>query len=163
MKQIFTRSLLLLFVTLMLGSGAYAQEETKTYTWDAYKTKWKVPTDFRILESSGTKWSGTNDKITMSIYPRKDENLSEEGMKDAIISWARGNEVEDRGEVIDLDDEKLNGYWGVLIEGTKSGFPVGQLLLVDPDYPEISLYVWISYDEAYVDAAIEILMSFTPM
>lgn len=163
MKINFTRGFLLLFVTLLFVSSGKAQDEKKTYTWEAFKTKWEVPSDFRILESNGTKWSGTNDKITMSIYPRKDENLSEEGMKDAIISWARSNEIEDRGEVITLDEEKLNGYWGVLIEGTKSGFPVGQLLLVDPDYPEISLYVWISYDENYVDTAIEILMSFTPM
>lgn len=162
MKRNFTRVLLFLFVTLLFVSAGTAQDN-KTYTWEAYKTKWEVPSDFRILESSGTKWSGTNDKITLSIYPRKDENLSETDMKDAIIKWARSNEIEDKGEVIDLDEEKMNGYWGVLIEGTKSGYPVGLLLLVDPDYPEISLYVWISYDEETLDRALEILMSFRPV
>jgi hypothetical protein len=84
-------------------------------------------------------------------------------MEDALQKWADDNEVENQTEIIELDEEKMNGYWGVLIEGTKNDYSVGQMLLVDPDFTEISLYVWVAYDSDQVDTVIEMLMSFEPM
>jgi len=37
------------------------------------------------------------------------------------------------------------------------------MLIVDPDYTEISLYIWVAYDAEQVDTVLEMLMSFTPM
>ena len=51
---------------------------------------------------------------------------------------------------------------GVLLEGTKSDYSVGTMLIVDPYFPEISLYIWVTYDADEIDTVIEMLMSFTP-
>ncbi|HOY32106.1 MAG TPA: hypothetical protein PKW80_09525 [Bacteroidales bacterium] len=142
-------------------TGVFAQ--MKTYDWEPYKTQFKVPSDFVVTESSGTKWSGKNGDIALTIYPRKDENLSHSEMLDAVYEWAVKSGVKDIGDPVELDTEKLNGYWGYLYEGTVDGFPVGTMLIVDPDYPEISLYIWVSYREGFEDTVIDMLMSFIPM
>lgn len=160
MRQICIRSLVVLMFFLMTFSG-YTQE-MKTFTWDAYKTKFQVPTSFTVTKSSGDYWSGTNNDITMSIYPRKNENLSPDKIKASVLTWATDNGVTDIGEAIILDSDKLNGYNGVLYEGVVKGFPVGTLLIVDPDYPNISLYIWISYRAGLEDTVLKMLMSFTP-
>lgn len=157
----FVMALLLTVLFAFSASGVFAQ--MKIYTWEPYKTKFKVPDNFRVTESSGTKWSGTNSDITLSIYPRKDEKLSASGMKSALYQWAVDNGVKNIGDATDLDSEKLNGYWGYLYEGNIDGFPVGTMLIVDPDYPDISLYIWVSYRSGLEDTVIEVLMSFTPI
>lgn len=157
-KFLFT-TVAILFVFISLGG--YSQD-MKSFTWDAYKTKFQVPTTFNVTESTGDYWSGTNNDITMSIYPRKGENLNKDKMKAAVLSWATSSGVTEIGDAIILDPQKLNGYNGVLYEGQVKGFPVGTLLIVDPDYPDISLYIWISYRAGLEDTVIKMLMSFTP-
>lgn len=152
-----------MFIAIVLfGFGSAFAQDWRTFTWEPYKTKFKVPGDFTVTTSSGDEWSGTNRKITMDIYPRKSENLSRNEMKNNLYSWAADNGVTDIGEVVVLDEAKLNGYWGYLYEGYKGEFPVGVMLIVDPDYPDISLYIWVSYKAEYQDTVIEMLMSFTP-
>ena len=56
----------------------------------------------------------------------------------------------------------LNGYWGCAIDGKKSGFSASMLLLVDPDYTDISFYIWISYADEYYHDAVQIIKSFQP-
>lgn len=162
MKKQFRTIILLVITTLFMLPATVAFGQMKTFTWDTYKTKFKVPSDFIVDESTGTKWVGHNRNINLSIYPRKDENLTTREMKTAIYDWAVDNGVKNIGELTELDEEKLNGYWGVLYEGTKDGFNVGTMLIVDPDYPNISIYIWVSYREGYEDDVIEMLMSFTP-
>jgi hypothetical protein len=132
------------------------------YEWKEYMTQFKIPSDFKVTESSSTRFSANNGKILMSIYPRKDENLSWEEMEDNLRSWTIDNDVENLGDIVVLDEEKMNGYWGVLLEGTKSDYSVGTMLIIDPDFPEISLYIWVTYDADEIDTVIEMLMSFTP-
>ncbi len=132
------------------------------YEWKEYMTQFKIPSDFKVTESSSTRFSATNGKILMSIYPRRDENLSWEEMEDNLRSWTIDNDVENLGDIVVLDEEKMNGYWGVLLEGTKSDYSVGTMLIVDPYFPEISLYIWVTYDADEIDTVIEMLMSFTP-
>lgn len=163
MKQCKKYPLILLLAIILIGTVTDVSAQKKTYNWDFYKTKFQVPTDFVVSESSETRWSGKNDNITLSIYPRKNENLSLDGMQDALYKWAVSNGVTEIGEITVLDAEKLNGYWGYLYEGVIDGFPVGTMLIVDPDYPEISLYIWASYRTGYEDTVIDILMSFVPM
>ncbi|PKP05244.1 MAG: hypothetical protein CVU11_00870 [Bacteroidetes bacterium HGW-Bacteroidetes-6] len=160
MKKSITFSLVLF--ALMLTSSAFGQD-WRSFTWDDYMTKFKIPSDFEVTTNTAEKFSATNGKITLSIYPREDENLEWDEMEDALQKWADDNEVENQTEIIELDEEKMNGYWGVLIEGTKNDYSVGQMLLVDPDFTEISLYVWVAYDSDQVDTVIEMLMSFEPM
>jgi hypothetical protein len=160
MKQM--KRLLISLTVLILFVPFMSIGQTKTYTWDSYKTKFKVPSDFVVDESTGSKWVGHNDHINLSIYPRKDENLTHREMSKAVYDWAVDNGVRGIGDEVELDTEKLNGYWGYLYEGKKNGFEVATMLIVDPDYPEISLYIWVSYDEEYSDEVIDMLKSFTP-
>ena len=162
MKRAFV-FVLLLTTALAFSSQILMAQEMKAFTWDPYKTKFSVPENFRVTNSTGGYWSGTNDDITMSIYPRKDENLTQRQMRNSVYNWAAENKVKDIGDATELDADKLNGYWGVLYEGTIDGFPVGTMLIVDPDYPDISLYIWVSYREGFDDTVIKILMSFTPI
>ncbi len=159
MKKIYT---LILFLFVGLLTHSVSAQEWREFTWDTYKTAFKIPADFEVTTSTAEKFSATNEAILMSIYPRKDENLTWDEMESALRTWTTDNEVENIGEVVELDEEKMNGYWGMLLEGTKSDYYVGTMLLVDPDYPEISLYIWVAYDEGLEDTVIEMLMSFTP-
>jgi hypothetical protein len=162
MKKQFKLSVLLVFLAMFFLSGTHVFGQMKTFTWDTYKTKFKVPSDFEVDESTGEKWIGHNRNINLSIYPRKDENLSHREMTKANYEWATDNGVKNIGDVVELDETKLNGYWGVLYEGDKDGFSIGTMLIVDPDYPNISFYIWVSYREAYTDTVLEMLKSFTP-
>jgi hypothetical protein len=162
MKKHVKLSVLLVFVAMFFLSGTHVFGQMKTFTWDAYKTKFKVPDDFVVDESTGEKWIGHNRSINLSIYPRKDETLSHREMTKAVYDWAVDNGVKNIGDLVELDEEKLNGYWGVLYEGDKDGFSVGTMLIVDPDYPSISIYIWVSYRESSTDQVLEMLKSFTP-
>lgn len=150
-------------VCTFLLSGNIMAQEWRTFTWDSYKTEFKIPSDFEVTESTGEKFSATNEAILMAIFPAKDENLAWDEMEEALIAWSLENEVENMADVVELDEEKMNGYWGMMLEGTKSDFNVATMLLVDPDYPEISLYIWVAYDTGLEDTVLEMLMSISPM
>ena len=47
-------------------------------------------------------------------------------------------------------------------EGDKDDFSVGTMLIVDPDYPDISIYIWVSYSADQTDTVLDMLKSFTP-
>ncbi len=162
MKRKLKLPLLTLLTAILFVSATSVFGQTKTYTWDSYKTKFKVPDDFVLDESTGEKWLGHNGDITLSIYPRKGENLTSRQMRNAVHTWAEDNGVKNIGDAVDLDEKKLNGYTGVLYEGDKDGFPIGTMLIVDPDYPDITIYIWVSYREGQSDKVLDILMSFTP-
>jgi hypothetical protein len=153
----------LLTAILILSSGILMAQSMKTFDWDSYKTSFSVPQNFRVTKSSSEYWSGTNDDITMSIYPRKDENLTQAEMKNSVYKWAVDNNIKDIGTATELNADKLNGYWGVMFEGTIDGFPVATMLIVNPKDPNISLYIWISYRDGFEDTVIKMLMSYTPV
>jgi hypothetical protein len=163
MKKInlFRSAFILIIIGFISLNKGYAQD-WQEYTWSSYKTKFKVPSNFRVTTSSGEEWSGTNDDIALTIYPRKGENLTQRAMDRALTNWANDQGVGNLTEIVDLDSKKLNGYWGVLIEGTKDNWPVALMLIVDPDYPDTSMYVWVSYREGLVDTVLQILYSFIP-
>lgn len=162
MKPLISLSVLLLFLASPFISAAQ-DDGWVTYEWKDYSTEFKIPSDFEVTTSSAEKFSATNSAILMSIYPRSEEYLTWEEMEDALKTWSVDNEVTVTGDIVELDEEKMNGYWGVLLEGTKSDYNVGTMLLIDPDFPEISLYIWVAYDSDQIDTVLEMLMSFTPM
>lgn len=154
--------LLVLMLFLIVPVLSFAQSWVE-YEWEEYSTEFKIPSDFEVSESSAEKFSATNGAILMSIYPRTDESLTWAEMESSLRTWTTENDVVVSGEVVELDEEKMNGYWGVLLEGTKSDYNVGTMLIVDPDFTDISLYIWVAYDADQVDTVLEMLMSFTPM
>ncbi len=147
-------------------SASHAQT-MQVWNWDSYKMKFKAPDNMVIIKSDGTVYEASNNKITMDIYPRKDENLTYDGMKNALVKWANdlslSYTLNSSGETQPIYLSNLNGYWGCAIDGTKDGFSASALLLQDPDNPEISFYIWISYAKEYYHDVVTILKSFTPI
>ena len=156
MSQKFFLSILL----LAINSIAFSQT-LQTWTWDTYKMKFKAPDNMVLQENDVRGYQASNNEITLDIYPRTGENLTYDGMKNAIINWANQISLVYNTEPIYLDN--INRYWGCAIDGTKQGFSASALLLVNPDYPDISFYVWISYAPEYYHDAVAILRSFQPM
>ena len=147
-------------------SASHAQT-MQVWNWDSYKMKFKAPDNMVIIKSSGTVYEASNNKITMDIYPRKDENLTYDGMKNALVKWADdlslSYTLNSSGESPPIYLSNLIGYWGCAIDGTNDGFSASVLLLQDPDHPEISFYIWISYAKEYYHDVVTILKSFTPI
>jgi hypothetical protein len=158
----------LLAVLLLLSANILKAQSLESWTWDTYKMKFKAPDNMRVDENDANSFQATNDKITLDIYPRKGENLTYDGMKGAIIRWAgqtglRYADYNSDGDAQPIYLDNINGYWGCAIDGKKQGFPASMLLLVDPDFPDISFYIWISYSNEYYHDAVTILKSFKPM
>jgi hypothetical protein len=130
--------------------------------------KFKAPDNMVVKKSDATVYEASNNSVTMDIYPRKGENLTYDGMKNAIIKWANQislsyNARNSSGDSQPIYLENINRYWGCAIDGTKEGFSASILLLQDPDNTDISFYVYVSYAKEYYHDAVAILKSFTPM
>ncbi len=159
------------FVLLLLSAAIcslVSAQTLKTWTWDTYKMKFKLPSNMAVQENNADKFEATSTAIAFDIYPRKGENLTYSGMKNAIINWAsqtglRYNINNTSGDEQPIYLKSINGYWGCAIDGRKDGFPTSILLLIDPDFPDISFYVWLSYSDDYYHDAVQILKSFEPM
>ena len=163
MKYKFLSVLLL----LVINAGVKAQS-LQSWTWDYYKMKFKAPDNMIVKKSDATVYEASNNSITMDIYPLTGQNLTYDGMKNAIINWADKSSLSYK--VYNSDGEKqpiyldnINGYWGCAIDGSKEGFSASAVLLVNPDYPDVNFYVWVSYAKEYYHDAVAILKSFTPM
>ncbi len=162
-----TNKFLQVMLLSVIGLSTHAQT-LQTWKWDSYRMKFKAPDNMIVQKSDSTVYEASNKSITMDIYPRKGENFTYDGMKNAIIKWAEKtslsyNPTNSNGKSQPIYLEDINGYWGCAIDGTKSGFSASALLLVDPDHPEISFYIWVSYAREYYHDAVAILKSFTPM
>ncbi len=157
----------LLSILLLAINSIVTAQTLQTWKWDIYKMKFKAPDNMVLQQNDATAYQATNNNITLDIYPRTGEELTYDGMKNAIISWA--NQVSLSYRITNSDGntqpiylKNINGYWGCAIDGTKKGFSASALLLVDPDHPDLSFYVWISYASEYYHDAIKILKSFQP-
>jgi hypothetical protein len=163
MKKITINSLRLLLTALLIisVSGLFAQ--MKSYSWASYKIKFKVPDNFKVDEATATTWIGHNSNITLSIYPRKNAQLSQAVMKTALYNWTVENGVKNIDEGTEIDPEKLNRYTGYLYEGVVDDFSVETVIITDPDYPTISFYIFIHYKAGNENDVLNILTSFTPI
>ena len=163
MRQKFLSTAML----FIIGMAVHGQT-LQLWTWDTYRIKFKAPDNLVVQKNDATVYEATNKAMALDIYPRKGENLTYDGMKNAIIKWANDlglsyNTENSAGDTQPIYLENINGYWGCAIDGTKSGFPATVMLIVNPDYPELSFYIWISYSKEYYHDAVAILRSFTPM
>jgi hypothetical protein len=151
----------LLSILLLIISSLISAQSLQTWTWDTYKMKFKAPDNMVLQRNDVNGFQASNNNITMNIYPRNGENLTYDGMKNAISNWANQVSLSYSQGPIYMDN--INRYWGCAIDGTKQGFSATAVLLVDPDYPDISFYVWISYAREYYHDAVAILKSFQPL
>jgi hypothetical protein len=155
----------ILFSALCLAVNA---QSLQSWTWDYYKMKFKAPDNMVVQKSDATVYEASNKSITMDIYPLTGQNLTYDGMKNAIINWAGKSSLSYKtynssGDKQPIYLDNINGYWGCAIDGTKEGFSASALLLVNPAYPDTNFYVWVSYAPEYYHDAVAILKSFTPM
>jgi hypothetical protein len=165
-----SRKLLFLSLVCILAISAQAQKFTlKAWNWETYRVQFQAPDNMVISQNDAKEFSATNKLISLSVYPRKGENLNYAGMKSALMRWAVDTKVQYKtyntanGEKQPFYMSDLYKFTGCAIDGTKDNFPVTILLISDPATPEISFYVWISYAAEYVDDAVAILRSFKPM
>jgi hypothetical protein len=131
------------------------------YTWSYYKMKYKIPQDFVIKTSTGSHFQANNKNLYLDIYPFTGQNLDYKGMEKALTDWIGSNQVQTYSKPAYIDN--LNNYWGVYMEAEKDGWKKYYLLILDPDFPDIAIYVAINYLDASQDHALEILTSFEPM
>jgi len=147
---------------LFIGMMANAQSLTQ-YTWDTYKTKFKIGKDWEVKESTSDYFSAGNFDINLTISPMKNESgNSSDGLKTGLKGWVKQNNV-----TVSTDGyqrlEDLNGYHGWMIDGYyNTTQQVFMMNVVDPDYTDINLYVWVAYNKKSYDTALEVLKSFTP-
>ncbi len=158
----------LFFLLLAVASFSYSKGQMKKWTWDTYNMKFKIYESMEVTINNEKQFEAKDNNFAFDIYPRKGEDLSYAKMKDAVRTWANDNNVDwatynSSGNEQPIYISDLHRYWGCAIDGTNKGFPVTLLLLVNPDYPSISFYVWISYRTEYYDDALKILKSFEPM
>lgn len=156
-----------LSIFLLTVSTLLTAQSLQTWVWDSYKMKFKAPDNMVVQQNDASSYQASNNSITMDIYPRNLENLTYDGMKNAIIDWANqislSYEPDLNGNHQPIYLDNLNRYWGCAIDGKKQGFPASALLLIDPDYKDIGFYVWISYKPEYYHDAVAILRSFEPV
>lgn len=151
-----------LSILLLLISSVLSSQTLKSWNWDYYKMKFKAPDNMVVQESNADKFQASNVSIVMDIYPRIGENLTYDGMKNAIIDWANQTNLSYNSDSNPIYLQDLNRYWGCAIDGTNNGFPTSILLLVNPDNSSISFYIWVSYKSEYYHDVLAILKSFEP-
>lgn len=149
---------------MLIATNLLHAQDYKWWTWSDYKVKFKTLDNFKVTANNSNEFKAENPCISFLIYPRKGERLSYVGMKNALLRWANQCEL-----TYDLEEEPvylkgINGYWGVGFDASYSGVPVAIFLLVDPDFPDISFYIWVDYDHKEdLDICLAILNSFTPI
>ncbi len=153
-RKVFVFGIFCFFAANAIG------QSLKTWNWTTYKMQFKAPSNFKIDKNNAEIFDAGNDALHLTIYPEKGEKISEDEMTSLLRTWARDNKLKFDGKVQKM--ENLNGYWGVYVDGEANGLPTSILLLVDPDYPNISFYVWLQYNADQEDMAVKILQSFIP-
>lgn len=154
------KKVLILFIfTWMIVMTTFSQ--LTTWTWDQYKVKFDAPTDFKVDDNNAEVFSAGNGHINLTIYPQTNVSTEIDAMTENLSKWAINTDLSFDMQPEFLED--LNGYWGVYIDGEASnGNPTTVVLLIDPDYPDIGLYIWLQYQIDYFETAVDILASFTP-
>ena len=154
-------------ILFAIASVAHAQT-LQLWTWDTYKIQFKAPSNLVLQKNDATVYEAGNSSMYIDIYPRKGEGLTYDGMKNAIIKWADDlglsyNGQNSGGDTQPIYLQNINGYWGCAIDGSKNDLPATIMLIVNPDDPDLSFYIWINYSKEYYHDAVAVLKSFTPI
>jgi len=154
---------LLLFSCLIITTTVLHAQDFKLWTWSEYKVKFKTLDNFILTANNSREFKAYNSCINFEIYPRRGETQSYTGMKSTITRWASQNNLNYDGKSEPVYLENINGYRGVGLDTYSNGVPVSIFLLTDPDYPDISFYIWFSYRHTEdSNICLAILRSFTP-
>ena len=155
-------------ILLLVISAAANAQTLKLWEWDTYKLKFRAPDDLILQKNDATIYEAGNSNMYLDIYPHKGDNLTYEGMKNSFIKWADDlglsySTANASGNTQPIYLENLNGFQGCAIDGTKNNLPATVLVIVNPQEPEFSFYIWINYKSDYYQDAVAVLKSFTPM
>src|SRR5580704_9048781 len=104
---------ILLMITTYFGNAQTLQQ----WTWETYKIKFKAPDNLVLKKNDATVYEAGNSSLYLDIYPRSGENLTYDGMKNALVKWANSigllyNAQNSDGNSQPIYLENLNGYWG---------------------------------------------------
>ena len=154
---------ILLFASVLFVSAFASAQSFTDYTWDTYKVKFKIGSDMKVQESTGDYFSAGNFDINLTISPQKESGMTKSKMESGLRAWVKQNEVTVTSAGYKPLDN-LNGYHGVMCDGHYDGTKqVFMMMVMDPVYTDIQLYVWVAYNSKSENLAIDILKSFTPM
>ena len=156
---------ILFFVAISAAANA---QTLKQWVWDEYKLKFKAPEDLALRKNDSTIYEAGNNNMYLDIYPRRGEEYTHDGLKNNLIQWASEEGVSYQpintgGSQQPIYIDNLNGFWGCAIDGSKNNLPTTMLLIVNPNDPTLSFYVWINYAQEYYRDALAVLQSFTPI
>jgi hypothetical protein len=90
----------------------------------------------------------------------KEQEIYFEDLKTSLLEWMHNSKVQPEGEINFLPD--LNGYWGIISASKPGNFHTSWLIVRDPDYPELMLFIWLYYADYEVVKAKKLLRSFMP-
>src|SRR5438105_2529243 len=147
------KKIIFLAILSTLGiSILHAQD--KWYTWDSYKTKFKIPSSFVVSQSDAIKFIAGNYDINLSIYPQSGKKMTYESMKLKIKEWAHTNDLNFTKEPIYISDN--NRYWGIGLDcTTDEGKATTLFLFINPDDPGLYLYIWFQYNSGYMEKCLD--------
>ena len=152
---------------LAMSAGINAQS-LKSWVWDTYKIKFQAPDNLVLKKNDATIFEAGNNYMYLDIYPNKGNQMTYDGMRSSLIQWAsttgiQYQAVNSSGQSQPIYLSNLNGFWGCAIDGAKDNLPATILLIVNPNDPTLSFYIWINYQQSYYHDAVAVLKSFTPM
>jgi hypothetical protein len=134
--------------------------ELKAWDWKDYNLKFKAPTNFKVTRSDGEAFIAENGDINLSIYPKKGEKLTRTSMESYLLTWAKDNKVTnyDKANYV----ENFRGFHCYYVDGKVGDYPTSLMVMVNPNTPEVTIYVWLSYASSEYNTAVEIIKSFQP-
>jgi len=138
---------------LLAAQFSFAQVELR---WDAHGIGFSCPATFKVDSNDGEEFSASNDNIFLSITPFQDENLTEEGLAQALVAMA-----EELGydKVDKVASTELHDFTGFYVLGTKDGVHALLMALMDTE-SSTNLLVSIVYPDKGEREALKIANSF---
>jgi hypothetical protein len=164
--------LLLILAAFLTSSAKVFSQAVNTYTWKPFKMKFEIPSNFNVKTSNDTKFVVGSTDILVSFEPQtlpEGTQFTDAKMRFNLKEWAQNNKLTEISEISVIPTVNSRGgdgmfrYTGILLEGKLNGSPVIQALIVDPDFPHIITYIWVSYKNGTEDVVIKILKSIEPI
>ncbi|MBK9255318.1 MAG: hypothetical protein IPM42_07520 [Saprospiraceae bacterium] len=148
------KSVLFGFCLLVFSSSFVVAQQN--YTWDEYGLSFMLADDFAEEVNNIEEFSAAGDGMYFSIFPFKDETVTESDITDYTISIAESLQLQ---EIDDVDVIKLNYFKGGYVEGYKDGLKVFLMGLIDPN-SDTNFFVLITFldqDNVAIDEAVRMV------
>src|ERR1700690_1340946 len=107
-------------ILLLVITATVHAQTLQLWTWDTYKIKFKAPDNLVVKKNDATVYEAGNSSMYLDIYLRSGENLTYDGMKNALVKWANSIGLSYDAQNSDGNSQpiylqNLNGYWGCAI------------------------------------------------